>query len=149
LQRVATWRDFNWNNSKKKSNNTMNRIAAFLIVAFLAVATQATKAQTATGWNERDLFFAVLDEAYNASKENNIELVRQRTGALYERAKLWRKSTPASGAWPKAAKKEMKKLVKLSKQLDKLVRNNAADADIKQKIAHVHKVYEDVAAAGV
>jgi hypothetical protein len=122
----------------------MTRLLAILFVAFLIGASQHAAAQTAS--SEQTAFYNVMSKAYMDWKNtNNTETARMTSEEIYLNALQWRKSD-AVKSLAKPVKKDLKKLVKLSKELDKLAKRTADDEIVKQKLAHVHKVYTDIAA---
>ena len=123
----------------------MKRILLALVVAFLVSAPQLVQAQTNAS-SEQTAFFTTMNAAYMAWKNNNnVEAVRQSADAIYSQAMTWKQA--AGSTLPKTAKKDMKKVVKLSKQLKKMAAKTGNDEDVKQKIAHLHSAYNSLAAA--
>jgi hypothetical protein len=121
----------------------MSRIILTVIVAFVIGLSQQVSAQSAT--SEQTTFYTSMQAAYMAWKDNNnIQAVRDRADEVYANAVAWKKSIGKD--FPKAAKKDLKKVVKLSKQLKAMAVKTGNDADVKQKIAQIHAAYTDVAA---
>jgi hypothetical protein len=126
----------------------MKHILVTFIAAFVINITQHANAQTTTS-PEQLAFHSVMSSAYQAWKSNNsVDMARQNSDAIYTAAVEW-KSSEAGKSLAKPAKKSLKQLVKLSKQLKKLAAKTDNDEAVKQKIAHINKVYNDlVAVAG-
>lgn len=125
----------------------MKRILFAFIATFAFSAAQNSFAQTASGnWPEQTAFYTAVNTAYMAWKNNNnVEAVRSSADAIYAAAMQWRNSEMAKEA-AKPVKKNLKKLAKLSKQLKKMAVKTGNDEDVKQKIAYLNKVYNDIAA---
>ena len=129
---------------QSQPNYLMKRILAILFFAFALTATQFASAQTATKWPEQTTFYNEMQAAYMAWKDNNnISAIRLHADEIYSDAVAWKQA--AKKELPKAAKKNMKKLVKYSKQLKALAAKADNDEDVKQKIAYIHSVYTDIA----
>ena len=123
----------------------MKRILATLFFALALSTAQFASAQTtATQWPEQTSFFTAMNAAYMAWKNNSsIDVVRQHADEIYSQAVAWKQA--ARKDLPKAAKKDMKKMVKLAKKLKSAAAKTGNDDVVRQDIANIHNLYLNVA----
>jgi hypothetical protein len=116
-----------------------------MIVAL--VITAGAFAQTTPkpmDWAELKTFHGVMSETFHPAEEGKLDPIKTRSGEMVEKAVTWQKSTPPSEFNKPEIKDNLKKLVKGSKQLDKMVKKEATDADLTKKLTDLHDVFHDI-----
>ena len=117
------------------------------VLVLLAFGTAQTGFAQNTISAEQLAFHALINPAFMDWKNNNnVETARLTSNEIYLAALQWRKSDDAKHL-ARPVKKDLKKLVRLSKELTDEVRKTEDDEVIKQTLATINKVYNDIAAA--
>jgi hypothetical protein len=107
-----------------------------------AAAILTTSAQEK--WKEKDDFHEVMSKTFHPSEEGKLEPIRTRSQEMVDKAIAWNKSTAPKGFDKKAVKSNLKDLVKGAKEINELVKDKAADAVIKEKLAKLHDVFHTI-----
>ncbi len=120
----------------------MKKMLAMLTLVLL---TAGAFAQPKPGdWAELKAFHGVMSETFHPAEEGKLEPIKTRSGEMVEKAVTWQKSTPPAEFNKPEIKKELKNLVKGAKELDKMVKKNAADADLTKKLSSLHDVFHNI-----
>ncbi len=120
----------------------MKKMLAMLTMVLLSAGAFAqTKPMD---WAELKDFHSVMSATFHPAEEGKLEPIKTRSGEMVEKAVTLQKSTPPADFDKKEIKKKVNSLVKGSKGLDKLVKNNAADADIVKSLTSLHDVFHDI-----
>ncbi len=114
-----------------------------LIAAVFTISNQVYGQEKAK-WKELEEFHAVMSATFHPSQEGKLEPIKSRSGEMVERAVTWQKSNAPEGFSKKKVKSDLKKLVKQSKELNQLIKNNTADNVIKEKLASLHDVFHTI-----
>lgn len=135
----------NLNFAKKSMKNlSLKPATIILFIAFIA-SSFASKAQTKkTEWKEKSDFHTVMSATFHPSEEGNLEPIKTRSGELVKSAKAWKESTPPKEFDTPKVKKTLKKLLKKSIELDKLVKNNGSDEKIKKTLSDLHDIFHEI-----
>ena len=116
-----------------------------LVMLTMAMVSAIAFAQSKpSDWAELKAFHGVMSQTFHPAEEGKLEPVKNRSGEMVEKAVAWQKSTPPAEFNKPEIKKELKNLVKGSKELDKMVKKNAADADLTKKITDLHDVFQNI-----
>lgn len=115
---------------------------AFALAALFLVRPAA--AQEKAKWVEKDAFHEVMSKTFHPAEEGKLEPIKARIGEMVEKATAWKQSTAPAGYDKKAIKKELGELVKGAKKLNKLIKNNAADNDIKTQLTELHDLFHKI-----
>ncbi len=115
------------------------------VVLSLVILSSAAFAQTKPGdWAQLKEFHGVMSETFHPAEEGKLEPIKSRSAEMVEKAVTWQKSTPPEEFNKPEIKKSLTKLVKGSKELDKMVKKNATDADLTQKLTDLHDVFHEI-----
>jgi hypothetical protein len=126
----------------KQKREAMKYVA--LMVSMFLVGVVAN-AQTKPGdWKELKSFHTVMSETFHPAEEGKLEPIKERSAEMLEKAKAWKSSVPPAEFNKPEIKASLDKLVKGSKELDKMVKKGADDADIKAKITALHDVFHEI-----
>ncbi len=120
----------------------MKKMLAMLTMVLLSAGAFAqTKPMD---WAELKAYHSVMSATFHPAEEGKLEPIKSRSGELVEKAVALQKSTPPADFDKKEIKKKVNSLVKGSKNLDKMVKKNAADADITKDFTALHDVFHDI-----
>ena len=120
-----------------------NFLPLLMILAAFTVA-RPVQAQEKPKWKELDAFHEVMSTTFHPSEEGKLEPIRARSAEMLEKATAWKNSTAPEGYDQNAVKKQLRNLVKGAKEINKLVKENAADSVIKEKLAALHDVFHEI-----
>ncbi len=121
----------------------MKKIFFLLIAAVIITGLNTTQAQKAK-WKEMETFHEVMAQTFHPAEEGKLEPIKTRSQEMMDKAAAWKSSTAPEGYDQKAVKKSLKKLVKGTEELNKLVKENATDELIKEKISSLHDVFHEI-----
>lgn len=121
----------------------MKKTVLLLIAAFVFSGINPILAQK-TKWAEMETFHTVMAQTFHPVEEGKLEPIKTRSQEMLDKATAWKNSKAPEGYDQKAIKKSLSKLVKGSKELNKLVKTNATDAVIKEKISSLHDVFHEI-----
>lgn len=115
---------------------------AFALAALFLVRPAA--AQEKAKWVEKDAFHEVMSKTFHPAEEGKLEPIKARIGEMVEKAVAWKQSTAPTGYDKKKVKKELGELVKGTKKLSKLIKNNGSDNDIKTQLTGLHEIFHAI-----
>lgn len=115
-----------------------------VMLTMVMVSAIAFAQSKPSDWAELKAFHGVMSQTFHPAEEGKLDPVKNRSGEMVEKAVAWQKSTPPAEFNKPEIKKELKNLVKGSKELDKMVKKNAADADLTKKITDLHDVFHNI-----
>jgi hypothetical protein len=100
--------------------------------------------QTKEKWKELDAFHEVMSKTFHPAEEGKLEPIKTRCQEMLDKAIAWKKSTAPEGYDKNAVKENLKDLVKGAKELNKMVKENADDAALKEKLSKLHDVFHQI-----
>lgn len=115
--------------------------STFVLTLFIAAAVNA---QEKAKWKEMDEFHSVMSATFHPAEEGNLEPIKKRSGEMLEKATAWEGSEAPAGYDKKAVKSTLKKLVKGAKEIDKMVKENAADKALTDKLSGLHDIFHEI-----
>jgi len=122
----------------------MKKIVLFVSVFAAMFLVKPVQAQEKAKWNEKDAFHEVMSKTFHPAEEGKLEPIRARSGEMLTKAIAWKNSTAPAGYDKAAIQKNLNKLVKGVKKLDKLVKKNASDADLKGQLTELHTLFHEI-----
>ena len=122
----------------------MKKILFLLIGAFVIAGFSPLNAQKKATWNEMETFHKVMSSTFHPAEEGKFEPIRTRSQEMLDKAIAWKKSTPPEGYDKIVTAPLLKKLVKGSKELNKMVKANAADKEIMEKLNALHDIFHEL-----
>ena len=122
----------------------MKKIMFLLIGVFVIAGFNSLNAQKKATWNEMEAFHKVMSETFHPAEEGKMEPIKTRSQEMLDKATAWKNSTPPEGYNAKEVKAPLKNLVKGAKQLNKLVKGNASDKEITDKLSSLHDVFHEL-----
>lgn len=120
----------------------MQKIACLLFTAFVLIAS--AQGQEKMAWKEMSDFHTVMSETFHPAEEGKLGPIKSRSQEMVDKAIAWQKSTAPEGYDQKAVKKSLKKLVDGSKELNKLIKGNAADNVLTEKLSGLHDIFHEI-----
>jgi hypothetical protein len=118
--------------------------AVSLLVVVLSLIGVSSQAQQKASWKEMDEFHKIMASTFHPAEEGKLEPIKTRSGEMVDKAVSWQKSDAPKGYNKNAVKASLKKLVSASKELHQLVKNNAADEVLKQKLSSLHDIFHEI-----
>jgi len=117
-------------------------LTLFLVTAALSFTahSQEKKAE----WKEMSEFHTVMSETFHPAEEGKLGPIRSRSAEMVTKASAWKASDAPVGYNKKAVRTQLKKLVKGSKEINRLVAENAADNVITEKLSALHDVFHEI-----
>ena len=115
---------------------------ALLMCAISVTAMSQTTAKPK--WTEMDDFHGIMAATFHPAEEGNLQPIKTRSAELANKAKAWQKSTAPAGYDKAAVTATLQKLVKGAKELDKLVKSNATDKVLTDKLSALHDVFHEI-----
>jgi hypothetical protein len=116
-----------------------------LVMIFAAIAVaQPIHAQQKAKWQELDAFHEVMSKTFHPAEEGKLEPIRTRSQEMLDKAVAWKNSTAPEGYDKSAVLKNLKKLVKGSKEINKMVKKNASDNELKEELSELHDVFHEI-----
>lgn len=120
----------------------MKKMLALLTMVLLSAGAFAqTKPMD---WAELKAFHSVMSATFHPAEEGKLEPIKTRSGEMVEKAVALQKSNPPADFDKKEIKKKVNALAKGSKGLDKMIKSNAADAEIVKSLTALHDVFHDI-----
>jgi hypothetical protein len=116
----------------------------FAMMAGLMITALAFAQPKPMDWAELKEFHGVMSQTFHPAEEGKLDPIKSRSGEMVEKAVAWQKSAPPTEFNKPEIKKELKDLVKGSKELDKMVKKNASDADLTKKLTDLHDVFHNI-----
>ena len=122
----------------------MKGILSLLIIVTALANSKPVLAQQKAKWNELEAFHDVMSQTFHPAEEGKLEPIRTRSVEMVEKALAWKESSSPEGYDKNAVKKNLKKLVRGAKEINKLVLKNASDKEIKEDLAELHNVFHEI-----
>ena len=122
----------------------MQRIVALMLVTTAFIISTRSQAQEKAKWKEMEEFHTVMAATFHPSEEGKLEPLKSRSQEMVEKATAWKQSTAPQGYDKNSVKSSLKKLVTGCKELNKLVKSNASDNELKEKISSLHDVFHEI-----
>ncbi|HLG40773.1 MAG TPA: hypothetical protein VI461_13935 [Chitinophagaceae bacterium] len=120
----------------------MKKFVCLFIAAFAIIAS--VSAQEKKSWKEMNDFHAVMSETFHPAEEGKLDPIKTRSQEMVDKAVTWKNSAAPEGYDKNAVKKPLQKLVKGSKELNKLVKGKASDEELKKKLSALHDVFHEI-----
>ena len=122
----------------------MKKIFSLLVVMSAVVFFNPAQAQKKAKWQELDAFHEVMSKTFHPAEEGKLEPIRTRSQEMLDRAVAWKNSTAPEGYDKSAVLQNLKKLVKGSKEINKMVKKNASDKELKEELTELHDVFHEI-----
>ena len=122
----------------------MKKIFALVVIATAFLFINPANAQQKAKWNELDAFHEVMAKTFHPAEEGKLEPIRSRSAEMVEKAIAWKNSAAPEGYDKNAVLKNLKKLVKGAKEIDKMVKKNASDKELKEELSELHDVFHEI-----
>ena len=122
----------------------MKKLVLFAFAMTALLFARPIAAQEKAKWAEKDAFHEVMSKTFHPAEEGKLEPIKARSGEMLEKAIAWKNSTAPAGYNQKAVKKDLGSLVKGVKKLNKLIKNNGSDNDIKAQLTELHDIFHGI-----
>ena len=122
----------------------MQRIVTLMLLTTAIIISSQSKAQDKAKWKEMEDFHTIMSATFHPSEEGKLEPIKTRSQEMVDKAIAWKQSTPPAGYDKNAVKSSLKKLVSGTKEINKLVKDKAADNVLKEKLSALHDVFHEI-----
>lgn len=123
---------------------TMKKIFPLLLITTTFLFFNSAQAQQKAKWNELEAFHTVMSQTFHPAEEGKLEPIRTRSQEMVDKAIAWKKSTAPEGYDKNAVKKNLKELVNGSKEINRMVKKNASDKELKEELSELHDVFHSI-----
>ena len=121
------------------------KIVLSVIMMFAALTvSRPVHAQPKAKWQELDTFHEVMSKTFHPAEEGKLEPIRSRSSEMVDKAVAWKNSTAPEGYDKSAVLKNLKKLVRGAKEINKMVKKNASDNELKEELSELHDVFHEI-----
>ena len=121
----------------------MKKLLSLLLICTAFVVANQAHAQKAK-WQEMEAFHDVMSNTFHPAEEGKLEPIRKRSAEMLEKAIAWKNSAAPEGYDKNAVKETLNKLVKGTKELNKMVKQNASDNELKEELSELHDVFHEI-----
>lgn len=118
----------------------MKKLLMLLAVVAISFGATAQKKE----WKQLHDFHDIMSSTFHPSEEGDLKPIKEKIGDMVSLAKAWQQSEVPEGFNADAVKPKLKELVKGSKELQKLIKNNADDKTITEKLASLHEKFHEI-----
>lgn len=122
----------------------MKKLLPLLLIFTAIVVAKPGYAQQKAKWQELDAFHEVMSKTFHPAEEGKLEPIRSRSAEMLEKAIAWKNSTAPEGYDKNAVKENLNKLVKGAKEINKMVKKNASDKELKEELSELHDVFHEI-----
>jgi uncharacterized coiled-coil DUF342 family protein len=122
----------------------MKKIFSLAVIASAILFINPARAQQKAKWNELDAFHEVMSKTFHPAEEGKLEPIRSRSAEMLEKAIAWKNSTAPEGYDKTVVLENLKKLVKEAKEINKMVKKNASDKELKEELSELHDVFHEI-----
>jgi hypothetical protein len=122
----------------------MKKLLSLLMIFAAMAVTKPVHAQQKAKWVEMDAFHEVMAKTFHPAEEGKLEPIRTRSQEMVDKAVAWQSSAAPEGYDKNAVKKNLRKLVKGAKEINKMVKKNASDKELKDELSELHDVFHEI-----
>jgi hypothetical protein len=122
----------------------MKKSLLLLIAVISFAGFNCACSQENARWKEMDAFHEVMAKTFHPAEEGKLDPIRTRSQEMLDKATEWQSSTAPKGYNQKAVKKSLKELVKGAKEINTLVKQNAADDILKVRLSKLHDTFHEI-----
>jgi hypothetical protein len=122
----------------------MKKVVTFVLVMLSLMVSSTIHAQQKAKWNEMEAFHDVMSKTFHPAEEGKMEPIKSRSTEMLEKAIDWKNSTAPAGYDKSLVSKNLAKLVKGAKKVNKLVQKKAGDADLKEQLTELHTIFHQI-----
>jgi hypothetical protein len=119
----------------------MRKIACLFLTALVLVASVNAQSKK---WKEMDEFHTVMSETYHPAEEGKLGPIKSRSQEMVDKAMAWSRSVAPEGYDKKAVNASLKELLRGAKELNSLVKANASDKEITDKLSSLHEIFHTI-----
>jgi uncharacterized coiled-coil DUF342 family protein len=122
----------------------MKKLLSLIMIVGVMAFASPVQAQQKAKWQELDAFHEVMSKTFHPAEEGKLEPIRSRSEEMEEKAIAWKNSTAPVGYDKNAVMKNLKDLVKGARKINKLVKKNAPDKELKEELSALHDVFHAI-----
>jgi hypothetical protein len=118
----------------------LKTVLAFCMIGSSMFAFSQEKAE----WPAIKTFHGIMGKVFHPTEENNFKPLRDSVSVLVEKAIAWQNSAVPEGYKEEVTKPIIAKLVKQCKSIQKAVKSNKTDAQLKPMIEKAHDIFHEI-----
>jgi hypothetical protein len=122
----------------------MKKIVPLAFIMMALSFTNFVHAQDKAQWKEMDEFHTVMATTFHPAEEGNLQPIRTRSQEMVNKATAWKNSAVPAGYDATATAAALKKLVKGTREIDKMVKAKATDQALVAKLTELHDVFHEI-----
>jgi hypothetical protein len=122
----------------------MKKIFSFIVLLAGITLSASAHAQSKANWKEMNDFHGVMSTTFHPAEEGDLEPIKKRSQEMIDKAVAWQQSTAPEGYDKKAAEETLKKLVKESRNLHKMIKAGSPDKEIVAKLTALHDIFHEI-----
>jgi hypothetical protein len=119
----------------------MKKFACLFIASFAIIAFAQGQEKK---WKEMEDFHTVMSETFHPAEEGHLDPIKKRIQEMVDKAVAWEKSTAPEGFEKGKVAESLKKLVKGTKELNKLVKAKSSDKVLTDKLSGLHDIFHEI-----
>lgn len=120
----------------------MKKFISMLVVTFALIT--AAHSQEKKQWKELQEFHKVMSSTFHPAEDGDLKPIRERSQDMVDKAQAWISSEAPEGYDKKAVETSLKKLLQGSKEINRLVKENAEDKVLVEKLTALHEVFHEI-----
>ena len=122
----------------------MKKKLSLLLAVMFVTFFNSCHSQEKVKWKEMEEFHTIMAQTFHPAEEGKMEPIKSRSQEMLDKAIAWESSTAPAGYDQNAVKKTLKDLVKGAKEINKLIKENAQDNIIKEKLSGLHDIFHEI-----
>ena len=115
-----------------------------MLITTAIIFSTTVQGQEKAKWKEMEDFHTVMAATFHPSEEGKLDPIKKKSQEMVDKAVAWQQSTPPPDYDKNAVKSFLKKLVSGAKEINKLVKDKAADNVLKEKLSALHDVFHEI-----
>ncbi len=128
---------------EKIKQPNMKKYLSLIAISIISIGT--LHAQTnAPEWKEQKQFHSLMSRSFHPAEEGKFAPLKQNIDSLTIVAKAWYASSIPSNFKPKETKENLEILIKKCSVLNKAIKDNKPDADLKKLITDAHDTFHTI-----
>ncbi|MEI7472295.1 MAG: hypothetical protein WCJ85_08550 [Chitinophagaceae bacterium] len=122
----------------------MKKIIKSLLVVCMIGCSLVAFSQEKAEWPAIKTFHGIMGKVFHPTEENNFQPLRDSVSVLVEKAIEWKNSAVPAGYNEEVTKPTIAKLVKQCKSIQKAVKANKTNDQLKPMIIKAHDIFHEI-----
>lgn len=122
----------------------MNKQIKLIVIALIATASITVAQTTQPAWPQLKTFHSFMSSTFHPAEDGDFAPLKVKADSLLIVAKLWQASPIPSNYKPVETKAALEKLVKQCRIVNKAVKEDADDDELKKMITEAHDIFHKI-----